>query len=181
MRVTKKAVEAGSICTQCGICCTGALFDRAKILDGERDRLTHIGFPYAVDEREDGGSQAYFGFPCQMLSGTCCTIYEDRPTKCAEFRCELLKSYESGAIAREEALNIIVTAKSLLARLAATMPPDWTFPQARHCWRMRLAKASPEDADETPEFMMQMSLTNIFLDRYFYSEKKRQLERGNTK
>lgn len=168
--------ESEGICTQCGFCCTGQLFDRAEILDDEHPRLVDLGFELGSEARSDGGRQHYIGLPCHMLSGTRCTVYAGRPAGCAAFRCELLRSVESGVTSRDEAVERIATAKTLLARLAATMPADWSFPHARQRWRVRLAKPASDDDEATPAFMLQMSLTNIFLDRYFYSEKKRQLD-----
>jgi len=168
--------KADGICTRCGLCCNGALFDRVQVSGDAPDRLAKIGFELSHSSAGEAAGEASIPFPCAMLSGTRCTVYADRPIKCAAFRCELLRSYESGAIARDEALDRIATAKSLLARVAATMPAGWTFPQARQHWRGRMANATAGDNLATGEFMMQMSLTNIFLDRYFYSEGKRQLE-----
>lgn len=166
--------EPDGICTECGICCTGALFDQARILGHERERLAGLGFTLVEEPGAPAGAEVFFAFPCHALNGTICTVYEDRPTKCAEFRCELLRAYDDGSIGRDDAMERVMTAKSMLARIAGLLPQGWTLPEARRRWRRRMTGS----AEDLPgELMMQMSLLNIFFDRYFYKETKRQMDR----
>ena len=62
-------------CSDCGLCCNGVLFDRAKAAPGEEPRIVSAGA-----ELFDENGKTYFRQPCPQSSGGRCMIYADRFT-----------------------------------------------------------------------------------------------------
>lgn len=65
-------------------------------------------------QRDDGVIS--FKHPCACLSGTRCSVYEDRPARCRRFECELLKRVQSGERTVEAALTTVNDAKTRVER-----------------------------------------------------------------
>jgi Fe-S-cluster containining protein len=115
--VTKpcKAEESSSLCTDCGLCCDGTLFARARVRPEAVHATTELGFHLAPRGEHYG-----FALPCPRLAGTCCTIYETRPGVCRTFRCALLVELNTGKVTLDAARATVLVAKTLLARAVET-------------------------------------------------------------
>jgi len=114
MTAPRIAGESSSLCTDCGLCCDGTLFARARVMPEFARATTDLGFEVALH-----GKHLSFGLPCPQLDGTCCTIYETRPVVCRAFRCALLVELDTGKVTLDAARAAVVTAKELLARAVA--------------------------------------------------------------
>lgn len=98
-------IESGKICIECGLCCDGSMFDKARI-DKNDDMafLKQMGVEcIAVNDK------LFFHQPCMWQEGKQCRLYNDarRYKACKEFKCRLLKQYLSGEISYDSALDII--------------------------------------------------------------------------
>ena len=98
-----------SMCVDCGLCCDGTLFAQAPL---RPDDLAPPAGVHAV-----AGEPSYFRQPCAALDHRVCTIYDDRPTVCRNYRCKLLKAVESGSTTVEDARTIIATTIELRDRV----------------------------------------------------------------
>ena len=105
-----------ALCTQCGLCCTGALHNFAVLDPDEVDYARSIGMTLRTDGRPG------FALPCPQLSGTCCSIYADRPKVCSRFRCALLKRVEDGSVDAQAATAIVAEARRLFDGVHAQLP-----------------------------------------------------------
>lgn len=99
------------LCRRCGLCCDGTLFE---------------SLPVAADAPLPPVLAAFarrFGFipqPCPCHRGVC-TVYAERPSVCAAFRCEVLKDYEQGKIALAEAEALIAQIRKVHDRVFDTI------------------------------------------------------------
>lgn len=100
-----------TLCTQCGLCCAGALFDFLPLTAEEAARMKKLG---ARTERRPDGRQALL-LRCSVLSGTRCGAYDARPQRCREYVCELGKAVVREERPLEAALAIVAEAKRQLA------------------------------------------------------------------
>ena len=69
--------QASELCTQCGLCCMGAIHGRAVLFEDELQPARDIGLP-VLDDAE----RPLFALPCPKLAGTSCTIFGKRPRVC---------------------------------------------------------------------------------------------------
>ncbi len=117
---TKTAPNASDLCTQCGLCCDGTLFARARAFPDDLPGLAEHGLT-VLDQGE--GEKPGFAQPCPRLEGTCCTIYTERPTVCRRFRCALLMRLDSGKIDVTAALTTVAKARALVAAVEPEARP----------------------------------------------------------
>lgn len=161
------------ICTDCAMCCNGALFDWVRVPADELARLPAASFAARGDARGSGFAQ-----PCPMLDGNLCSAYAVRPACCRKFECNLLRQHKAGAVSRNEALATIASARQLLADVRALLGAGESLPDARARWtRWFAAKARGEALAQSPEeaaFVVRMTLLNRFLDRHFRKDSKKQ-------
>ncbi len=159
-----------ALCTECGLCCTGALHDYAVLDPDEVDYARSIGMTLRTEGRPG------FALPCPKLSGSCCSIYADRPKVCRRFRCGLLERLDNGLIDGAAAAAIVVEAKQYFAAVEAQMPDGMTIPVAR-----ALSKSPPApglDADgRKSEMRLRLAVTalSLILDRHFRSSSEGKL------
>ncbi len=110
--------QGSALCTECGICCAGAIFGHAVMREGDDVQgLAEAGM--AVYENEEG--QPEYLLPCPKLDGACCTIYQIRPTVCRKFQCQLLVSVKTGHVPLETALEKVVEAKRRAGEIRAML------------------------------------------------------------
>jgi len=101
---------AQSLCTQCGLCCTGAIFADVELRDEkEATAMECLGLEI---EEEDGRSLLIQ--PCRALRGKRCGVYAHRPDCCRRFECKVLKDFESGKISVTKALGTINRLRGLV-------------------------------------------------------------------
>ena len=108
---------AERLCTACGMCCNGVLFEivRLQPQDSLRD-LERLGMEIYRKKKEP-----YFKQPCRFLNGCSCTIYTARPTRCRHFECQQLKRLADGEITEADAMTKIIRAQSLVAKVLARL------------------------------------------------------------
>lgn len=96
--------ESINICLSCGLCCDGTVIGFVQLGREELPvlkELMHV---------ENEGGEGCFLQPCQNYSDGC-TIYSNRPKQCANFKCELLESFEQKEIDADAALETIYSVK----------------------------------------------------------------------
>ena len=136
------------LCTQCALCCNGALFADVRLLPSERvEALTSCG----VKIRRRAGSQPRFLQPCACLDGTVCHIYDSRPNHCRTFECRLLQRVKAGVCSLTDALASIRSMQRRVNRVSRLLQEsgqtDTTQPLAtRYSRLMRL----PMDLEQDP-------------------------------
>jgi uncharacterized protein len=88
------------LCLQCGLCCNGVLFKDVELQPGDDPAtLKRLGIPLTKTNK--------FPQPCVALNGCECRIYANRPTRCRQFECALLKSVVAGDVEIPAALRIV--------------------------------------------------------------------------
>lgn len=160
-------LRGSELCTRCGLCCTGALHDTAKLDADEVVGATALGLP--VVDRES----PCFALPCPKLEGTLCGIYGNRPRVCGRYRCGLLQKLEAGDVSFEAAAAKVDSAQGLVARVRDLAPPGMTLPHAR-----ALALAEPKGG-ETAQMHLRLAATAMvmYIDRNFRNEREGPLVR----
>lgn len=140
------------LCTSCGLCCTGALHDGARLEPDEIDPARTIGLPV-----REGTVPALFALPCPKLKGATCTIYGSRPRVCAAYACRLLEEVRGGR-PLDTALLLVTEARRLASELQAALAPGAEFPTAR---------TERGKHGGSPEFQMRSFALDYYLDRHF--------------
>ena len=113
--------RAAELCTDCGICCDGALFssvalDAAGLVTAREQRLSVV----------ETASECQLPLPCGALRGVLCGIYEERPECCAEYECELRVRVVERGLSLAAARSIIDQTRVTRSRvLAAVGPTPW--------------------------------------------------------
>jgi Fe-S-cluster containining protein len=102
-------IEEQSICIDCGLCCDGTMFHAIDLESS--DDLDPLRIRGAV-LISDGGSRR-FQQPCPAFDGTCCSVYEARPSSCRSYVCGLLESVTNGGTSLTAARQTIERAKKL--------------------------------------------------------------------
>jgi Fe-S-cluster containining protein len=160
------------LCTECGLCCNGALFDTVLVGPEEARTMAELGLD--LFEQGPGGA---FRQPCAMLAGSLCTIYADRPSCCRTFRCSLLGKYVEGKTTLSEARQRIAEARLLIDLVTRFLESGESIAQARTRWKERNAgeAAAHHPRDHAQHFLLQMTALNVFLDKHFRPESQRQV------
>ena len=104
-----------SVCTACGLCCDGSLFDRVPL--GVDEQVPEVKLAVVTNPR--GGK--HVPQRCAALEGTVCQVYEERPLACRRFECLLLGALREGEVSEPEALKVIARAQQwvIAARVEA--------------------------------------------------------------
>jgi uncharacterized protein len=95
------------LCQACGFCCDGTLFGGLLLSDDEAREVARVHLPLFQDE----GREA-LRLPCPAHVGTC-TIYEERPSTCRSYHCQLVNRLEQGDIDLESALLRVARLRGL--------------------------------------------------------------------
>jgi hypothetical protein len=109
--------SGAALCLACGLCCQGTIYVHADLLPEEAARLRRRSLP--VVPSPAGGERLALPASCHARGR--CTIYEERPRICAEYRCDQLRGLEDGSIALDDALERVARAKALAARLSGRL------------------------------------------------------------
>jgi uncharacterized protein len=161
---------SSDLCTRCGLCCTGVLFDWVPVTKDEEPTLRRIGLPMESHDQE-----LRFPQPCSKFEEGLCRIYADRPLSCRHFRCELLKRVDGGDLSVTEADQIVAEAKGMIERLRAAIERELGALLVGKSWTSifkRWESASPVERAEPSRARLVLDLTvlNRFLDRHFRGE-----------
>lgn len=172
------AVDGSSLCMQCGLCCQGVLHEWGGLTEAEYEPLAALGM--IVERRPDYLS---FHLPCSKVDGTICTIYEHRPETCAGYRCALLKRYQEGEIAMEDAVPRVHEARQLLARVEGLIPAGHSLRDVRLEWRARMrgettGKYSADQQEQLSGAYFQLAVLHFYIDRHFRLDREKTFMRA---
>ena len=96
-----------SLCTQCGLCCNGTIFDFVPIETHEKSTCQKYRIPFKTNKDDTVSVDQ----PCPAFD-KCCTIYEERFDTCRDFECKLLLKTSNKEVSEPEALQIIELTKN---------------------------------------------------------------------
>lgn len=134
------------LCTRCGLCCDGTLFGDVELTGRvESARLEVLG----LDIDTDDADAELMALPCVALTGTRCSVYQQRPRCCRTFACRLLLDAQRGAVTVAAALDHIARARTEVQRVE-TLLAALGAPQARLPLKERCADALDAAADGPP-------------------------------
>jgi hypothetical protein len=108
---------AARLCTSCGACCDGTLFDEVPL---ERDEVAlgkRLSLPIVPS-----GDDAAMNLPCPALVDATCSVYDQRPSTCRTFRCELLLDVEAARVELAPALERVRSLRAAAAAVRALLP-----------------------------------------------------------
>lgn len=105
------AIDAGKLCQSCGICCDGTLFSHVSLSPDEISRVEK----YEINVLREKNRKPRFLPPCPCFKEGSCSIYLDRPRKCASYHCKLQKSVMNGTVELEESLKLVAVVKKYSA------------------------------------------------------------------
>lgn len=111
MEKISTAHDASNLCQQCGLCCTGVLFEYVSF--GEHELQSVELGSYKMKE---SGKQS-LPHPCQFLDGTSCGIYVDRPSRCRSYACISRQQVLNGEKVLDEGSALITEIQTLLMQL----------------------------------------------------------------
>jgi hypothetical protein len=158
------------LCTECGLCCTGALHDRAVLEPEEVEFARDLGLYVRAEGRPT------FALPCKYLQGCSCTIYSNRPKVCARYQCQLLDDVQQANLPLEAALEHVRVAKRMCEDVRALLPPGMDFPTARQLLH-EPPGALPAVTDRSAEMPLRLALTTLclYLDKHFKHSRESKL------
>jgi len=161
------------LCLACGLCCNGVLFKDVELQPSdEPEKLAGLGLSL-----EKTRTKTRFAQPCAALcAGNRCRIYAERPARCREFECALLKSVLAGRQEVSSALKIIRATsqraervRRLLRELGCTAE---AMPLSRRFRRMQRSMESGKLTEEIAATYGELTLAvhdlNLALRRSFY-------------
>ena len=171
-----EALDANSLCLECGLCCNGVIFADVQLRPQDNARLLQsLGLKFAANRKSQIVNRK-FTQPCAAFAGCKCKIYSDRPTYCREFECLLLKGVKSGQINPEKATRTVRSAlrrvkkvKDLLQQLGDT---DETVALSKRFRRMQRKIENGPSSKETAHMFSELTLAfhdlNMMLSEKFY-------------
>jgi len=95
------------LCQACGFCCDGTLFGGLRLTEDEARAVARVRLP--IFQGEDGPTLL---MPCPAHVGTC-TIYDERPSTCRTYQCQLIDRLEQGDLDFESALRRVERLRAL--------------------------------------------------------------------
>jgi Fe-S-cluster containining protein len=154
------ADAASRLCTACGLCCSGVLFEIVKLqtADSIRD-LEKLGMQ--INRKK---TEPYFKQPCRFLDDCTCTIYQHRPTRCRRFECFQLKLLAAGEIDEVEAQSKIDEARRKVAGIQFRLEKAG-HTRTEDSLTERVERALSSLPDEA--MMAEMRALKIYLERHF--------------
>jgi uncharacterized protein len=160
------------------MCCNGVLFKDVELQPREdATKLEALGLPLSgKGRRKPQIVNRNFPQPCAALDGCHCRVYADRPARCHQFECVLLKSVQIGETEADSALSTIRNARQRADKVRTLLreagDPDETLALSLRFKRMkRRFEASPPD-DARAETFSRLTLAvhdlNLLLSDKFY-------------
>ena len=104
---------ASRLCTACGMCCDGTMFQIVKLQPG--DSAAELG-RLGLKIRSRGGA-FHMEQPCAALKELRCTVYDKRPTRCRLFHCQQLRLLETNETTETAAMSLILKARAQVAQV----------------------------------------------------------------
>lgn len=158
--------QAPDLCTQCGLCCMGAIHRSAVLEEDEVDAARVIG----LDILGTPG-RPLFALPCPKLQGASCTIFGQRPRVCPRYKCQVLHDYTEGTINFGEAEARVGFARRLFEDLRSVLPKGMTVGEARSLAHPSSVPPNSEP-DLSPKARLGSIALQVYLDKYFRLDKE---------
>lgn len=155
--------QASDLCTQCGMCCMGALHNDAKLDPEEVAGARTLGLPVLP-------GRPAFSLPCPRFTGTICSIYENRPRACVNYRCRQLEDLQAGITDFENALAHVRIAKAMMEQLRWSLPDSLRQRGARFLLGKDPAVAAGLEAlprRQRMELKLMVTALQLYLDNHF--------------
>lgn len=111
--------KAAILCTSCGACCNGTLFDEVPLERHEIALGARLSLPIVPC-----GDEAAMPLPCPRLDGASCTVYAGRPSTCRTYRCGLLEAVEADHVPLDDALARVSALRDASSRVRGLLPAD---------------------------------------------------------
>jgi Fe-S-cluster containining protein len=155
-RQASSLADGSRLCLTCGLCCQGLLHDWARLREDEAGAAARLGLR---TELRDG--EVLFALPCPCHQEGRCTVYEERLSPCRDYRCKLLRDYQSDQVSWEEALRRVEQARRLVAAIQGRLGAPGS---GGSLWQQVRAAAST-DADA----LLEISALLTHCQRYFWT------------
>ena len=166
------ATVAGQLCLSCGLCCDGTLFKDVELQPGDDLSLLEAGGLSLLRR----GATVKLTQPCTALDGCRCRVYSQRPTRCREFECLLLKSTLNGQTPVPKALQIIRLGRQKAERVRRLLqelgdenqrlPLSVRFRRMRQ--RFEKGGANEDAIERFGELTLAVHDLNVLLSQAFY-------------
>jgi uncharacterized protein len=155
----------------CGMCCDGTMYRTVDVLADDRiETLEAAGVVFST--RDDVTS---FRQPCSAFGGRCCSVYQDRPSVCRQYRCLLLRRLEAGEVSPGDARALIARTLSMRDRVRTGLA-DYLGTEGREpldaLYRLAMARfeAEPDPAAarrERSDLLLTVAALRVILTREF--------------
>lgn len=120
------SADSSILCQACGLCCDGSLHQHVNLRGADVQAALRLGLTV-----EDAGATSLFRQPCPLFQRNCCSAYLDRPRVCANYKCGVLRAYQSEEMTLEDGMAQVARARMLLEQVMTLMPPHSTLAQVR--------------------------------------------------
>jgi Fe-S-cluster containining protein len=170
--LSRGTLDVGSqLCTQCGLCCTGELHDRAVLEPEELEFASDLGLEVQTEGRPA------FALPCKFLQGCSCSIYSNRPKVCARYQCQLLDDVQQANISLDAALEHVRVAKRMCEDVRTLLPTGMNLPKARRLLHEPPGALSAAAPGRSAEMRLRLALTTLclYLDKHFKHSRESKL------
>ena len=166
------------LCPACALCCSGVLFKDVELQPGDCPvTLQSLGLPVAdTKNRRSKMLNRRFPQPCAALEGGRCRIYADRPARCRQFECALLKAVAAGKTDTDAALRSLRVARrrvdqvrTLLRELGdrdGALALSLRFKRTKK--RFEVSRSDDERAETFSRLTLAVHDLNLFLRGKFY-------------
>lgn len=171
MSLTQNAAAASRLCTACGMCCDGTMFQVVHLQPGDQPaELGKLGLK--IRSRAMG---FFMEQPCPALRDTRCTVYDQRPTRCRLFHCQQLRLLEAGQSSEADVMSMIDSARALVAQVSELILQNGLREDGQALIdRFERVVSTPVDADLEPDLAKAreqlkdvMSRLRLLLNRHF--------------
>jgi len=159
------------LCTRCGMCCDGTLFEYVEVNESERQQLAPL---FAL---HPGAKGPVFHQPCPHALHQRCTVYEVRPETCRKYRCKTLIALDSGEISPQEATRRVDEALHTRETVRPLLLTGETMHQARQ--RRAAIAAEPARSMDSMLFVLKLTALDLMLDKYFRKQGKTMIRQEN--
>lgn len=182
MAVSQELIS--TLCLECGLCCNGVLFKDVELQSGDSAvRLQALGLVLKPGRQSSAsgpkkvGRLTRFPQPCAALcADNRCRLYSDRPKRCRDFECALLKAASAGHIEQAHALRLIRSARRRVATvmrlLRALGETNEHLPLRRRFQAIsRRMESEAQDTDAAEQYSrltLAMHQLNMLLAERFY-------------
>lgn len=158
-----------SLCVQCGLCCDGTIFEWAQVFaEDDLAQLETNGFILLT-----AAEKTSFALPCHHQQDRVCTVYQQwRPQVCRTFRCRLLRRFEAGELAWEEARARIERTVALVERIQAQLPAQHnherkSLKQRMTAWQQAQTEAGVDVQRTFAPLLLDFASLQRLLDLHF--------------